>query len=147
MNTWEKIIMGGVFSAFTIIMLAGAAIGLSACGNLPQTPYIVEEETVWEDGSVSLPGEQPYVDGKGKGTAHKIDPETGEENRGATVYDEDEIKKKTGEAKAVAEQAPEPFGKIGATILGVIGSGVLAWAAYKNRKKIKKLGGKKAKKE
>lgn len=133
------------YCLLSIAVISIALFAFSGCSNLPKTPYTVEEETIWGDGSISEPGEQPYVTKDGKGTAHKVDPKTGEENKPATIYDESEIKKGIDKGKEVAGKAPAPFGEIATGVVGTVGLVILAWVAMKNRKKIKKLGGKSTK--
>lgn len=138
-----RVALGSIYVFVFCTILAMGALAMSGCSNLPKAPLKSEGTMVWPDNSVTEDGDQIYINKDGEGTAHKVDPVTGEENVKAMGYDKDKAEGAIEGAKKTADKAPAPWGGIAGTAVAFAGSAILGWIVWQNRKKIKALGGKK----
>lgn len=86
-------------------------------------------------------GRDIFKGADGKATTAPTDPKTGLPNQPLQLYDEEKIKAMIDAAKQTSTSVlPQPFGEIGAGILTLVNTGVLAFAANANRKRRKEAG-------
>lgn len=128
------------------IALFALATIFGGCSLIPQTQYThpadAESALEWPDGTVTQPGEQAWVDADGNGTAHEVDPETGEENQPLLVDDREKVEKALAKGEALSDNAPPPFNWIAKLILAAAGGGVMVFIGQRIKDKIGSAGGK-----